>query len=59
MRAVVMHAAGDVRVQNVDNPSIVEPTDAVIRVTASCICGSDLWPYRGVRPRRRPHTDGA
>src|ERR671921_1148564 len=45
-----MHSAGDVRVEDRDDPTIVEPTDAVIRLTASCICGSDLWPYRGVAP---------
>ncbi|GGL50844.1 zinc-dependent alcohol dehydrogenase family protein [Planomonospora parontospora] len=48
MRGVVMHAPGDVRVQDRDDPRIVEPTDAVIRVAAACVCGSDLWPYRGV-----------
>ncbi|MEW2354579.1 zinc-dependent alcohol dehydrogenase family protein [Spirillospora sp. NPDC029432] len=48
MRGVVMHAPGDVRVRDRDDPRIVEPTDAVIRVTAACVCGSDLWPYRGV-----------
>lgn len=42
-----MHAAGDVRVEDRDDPVIQEPTDAVIRLAASCICGSDLWPYRG------------
>lgn len=42
-----MHAAGDVRVEDRDDPIIQEPTDAVIRLAASCICGSDLWPYRG------------
>lgn len=42
-----MHAAGDVRVEDRDDPTIQEPTDAVIRLAASCICGSDLWPYRG------------
>lgn len=47
MRAVVMHAPRDVRVENVEHPSIVESTDAIIRVTAACVCGSDLWPYRG------------
>ena len=47
MRAVVLHAPGDVRVENIADPTIVEPTDAIIRVTAACICGSDLWPYRG------------
>lgn len=42
-----MHAAGDVRVEDRDDPRIEEPTDAIIRLSASCICGSDLWPYRG------------
>src|SRR5918993_3377123 len=42
-----MHAAGDVRIENVPDAAIVEPTDAVIRVTRACICGSDLWPYNG------------
>ncbi len=50
MRGVVMHTAGDVRVEDREDPTIVDPTDAVIRLTASCICGSDLWPYRGVAP---------
>ena len=48
MRGVVMHAPGDVRVEERADARIIEPTDAVIRVTAACICGSDLWPYRGV-----------
>ena len=47
MRGVVMYGPGDVRVVDRDEPHIVEPTDAVIRLTATCICGSDLWPYRG------------
>ena len=48
MRGVVMYEPGDVRVEERDDPVIVEPTDAIIRITATCICGSDLWPYRGV-----------
>ena len=48
MRGVVMYAPGDVRVEVVDEPQILKPTDATIRLSASCICGSDLWPYRGV-----------
>ena len=40
-----MYAAGDVRVEDVPDPSIVDPTDAIVRVTSACICGSDLWPY--------------
>ncbi len=45
-----MHASGDVRVEEREDPRIVEPTDAIIRLSATCICGSDLWPYRGVEP---------
>jgi threonine dehydrogenase-like Zn-dependent dehydrogenase len=45
-----MHSAGDVRVEQREDPQIVEPTDAIIRLTATCICGSDLWPYRGIEP---------
>ncbi len=48
MRGVVMYKPGDVRVEDRDDPKIAEPTDAIIRLTATCICGSDLWPYRGV-----------
>src|SRR5918996_1212377 len=48
MRGVVMHKAGDVRVEEREDPKIVDPTDAVIRLSATCICGSDLWPYRGI-----------
>ena len=46
MRATVMYGAGDVRIENVPDPKILEPTDAVIRVTRACVCGSDLWPYQ-------------
>ncbi|QCB95019.1 zinc-dependent alcohol dehydrogenase family protein [Cellulomonas shaoxiangyii] len=47
MRAVVMYAPGDVRVDETERPTIVEPTDAIVKLAATCICGSDLWPYRG------------
>ncbi|MEE2041036.1 zinc-dependent alcohol dehydrogenase family protein [Nocardiopsis sp. CT-R113] len=50
MRGVVMYAPGDVRVEDREDPEIIEPTDAVIRLSATCVCGSDLWPYRGVEP---------
>src|SRR5438067_7544335 len=46
MRATVMHGAGDVRIEKVPDPSITDPTDALVRVTHACICGSDLWPYK-------------
>ncbi|KRF22375.1 zinc-dependent alcohol dehydrogenase family protein [Phycicoccus sp. Soil802] len=48
MRQVYMDAPGQVRVADREDPKIIDPTDAVIRLTATCICGSDLWPYRGV-----------
>jgi threonine dehydrogenase-like Zn-dependent dehydrogenase len=48
MKATVFHAKGDVRVERVPDPSIQQPADAVVRVTHACICGSDLWFYRGV-----------
>ena len=41
-----MYSAGDVRIENVPDPKIIEPTDALIRVTRACVCGSDLWPYQ-------------
>jgi threonine dehydrogenase-like Zn-dependent dehydrogenase len=47
MRGVVMHAPGDVRVEDRPEPTLLKPTDAIIRLPATCICGSDLWPYRG------------
>lgn len=50
MRATVMYQAGDVRIENVADATIVDPTDAVIRVTRACICGSDLWPYKDMAP---------
>ena len=50
MRQVIMTKPGDVEVEQRDDPTIIEPTDAVIRLTATCICGSDLWPYRGAEP---------
>ncbi|MFF2643961.1 zinc-binding dehydrogenase [Streptomyces niveus] len=52
MRAAVMYGAGDVRVEDRPDPKITRPTDAVVRVVASCVCGSDLWPYASM-----PATD--
>jgi threonine dehydrogenase-like Zn-dependent dehydrogenase len=45
-----MYTAGDVRLEERDDPKIIDATDAIIRLTATCICGSDLWPYRGIEP---------
>ena len=50
MRATVMYQAGDVRVETVPDARLVEPTDALLRVTRACICGSDLWPYNLMEP---------
>ncbi|WP_137809489.1 MULTISPECIES: zinc-dependent alcohol dehydrogenase family protein [unclassified Gordonia (in: high G+C Gram-positive bacteria)] len=48
MRGVIMDAPGTIRVDDRENPTIQEPTDAIIKVAATCVCGSDLWPYRGI-----------
>jgi len=48
MRGAVLYAPGDIRVEERDDPTILAPTDAIIRLSATCVCGSDLWPYRGV-----------
>ncbi len=50
MRATTIHGPGDIRVSEVPDPAIEKPTDAVVKVAAGCICGSDLWPYRGENP---------
>ncbi|EPX87740.1 Threonine dehydrogenase [Rubellimicrobium thermophilum DSM 16684] len=54
MYATVMHGPGDVRYEQVDDPKILKPTDAIIQLSATCICGSDLWPYRGASPIEQP-----
>lgn len=54
MRATILYGPGDVRVEERDKPAIVEPTDAIIRLAAACVCGSDLWPYRGADEVKRP-----
>jgi threonine dehydrogenase-like Zn-dependent dehydrogenase len=51
MRATTIHGTSDVRLTDVPDPRIVAPTDAIVQVVASCICGSDLWAYRGVAKR--------
>ncbi|MFE6178423.1 zinc-dependent alcohol dehydrogenase family protein [Streptomyces sp. NPDC056464] len=54
MRAAVLHAPGDVRVEEIADPQITAPTDAIIRLSAACVCGSDLWPYRGIEAIDKP-----
>jgi threonine dehydrogenase-like Zn-dependent dehydrogenase len=58
MRQAVMYAPGDVRVEQRDKPTIIKPTDAIINVSAACVCGSDLWPYRGIEPVTGPTPMG-
>jgi threonine dehydrogenase-like Zn-dependent dehydrogenase len=58
MRATVLHKPGDVRVEDHDDPKIVEPADAIVRLSATCVCGSDLWPYRGIEPVDGPTPMG-
>lgn len=54
MRATVIHGARDVRIEGVPDPVIQHPTDAIVRVVAACVCGSDLWRYRGVEDVPEP-----
>src|SRR5437773_918550 len=58
MRGAIIHAPGDVRFQEREDPTIINPTDAIIRMIATCVCGSDLWPYRGVDPVQQPTPMG-
>jgi threonine dehydrogenase-like Zn-dependent dehydrogenase len=58
MDGAVMYAPGDVRVERRPDPEIVDATDAIIRVSAACVCGSDLWPYRGIEKREWPAPMG-
>jgi threonine dehydrogenase-like Zn-dependent dehydrogenase len=48
MRGAVLYGPIDIRFVEREDPEIVEPTDAIIRISATCVCGSDLWPYRGI-----------
>jgi len=58
MRGAVIHGPRDVRFEELPNPAIVAPTDALIRLSATCVCGSDLWPYRGANPIAAPTAMG-
>jgi len=58
MHATLIHAAGDVRLEQVPDPQLSTGGDAIVRVVAACVCGSDLWPYRGVTPTHEPHRIG-
>jgi threonine dehydrogenase-like Zn-dependent dehydrogenase len=58
MRATVIHGPADIRLEEVPDSALHLPTDAVVRTVASCVCGSDLWAYRGVQPTDQPHRIG-
>ncbi|MFE7323425.1 zinc-binding dehydrogenase [Streptomyces sp. NPDC057565] len=58
MRATLLYTAGDVRVEDVADPKIQQPTDAIVRIVLSCICGSDLWPYKSLPPTDNPRHMG-
>src|SRR5256885_1462403 len=58
MRGAVLYGPRDVRFEERDAPKILKPTDAIIRLSATCVCGSDLWPYRGINPTARPTPMG-
>src|SRR5438105_1141097 len=58
MRGAVLYGPRDVRFEERESPKIVEPTDAIIRISLTCVCGSDLWPYRGLQPINGPTPMG-
>ena len=58
MRATTIHGPRDIRVEDVPDPAIERPTDAIVKVAAGCVCGSDLWPYRGENPISAGSTIG-
>ena len=58
MRGAVLYGPGDIRFEDRETPKIMEPTDAVIRIAVTCVCGSDLWPYRGLQPIDGPTPMG-
>src|SRR2546423_13976115 len=58
MKGAVLYGPRDIRFEERDAPRIIEPTDAILRLSATCICGSDLWPYRGISPVAEPTPMG-
>ncbi len=58
MRGALLYGPYDVRYEERPDPTIIEPTDAIIRMPATCVCGSDLWPYRGIEPITGPTPMG-
>src|SRR5207245_9594041 len=58
MRGTVLYGPRDVRFEERDEPKILKPTDAIIRLSVTCVCGSDLWPYRGIQKIEQPAPMG-
>lgn len=58
MKATVIYGERDIRLDEVADPVIHRPTDAIVKVRAACVCGSDLWPYRGIQQTKAPHPIG-
>ncbi len=58
MKGAILYGPRDVRFEDREEPRIIEPTDAVIQIAATCVCGSDLWPYRGLQPTKGPTPMG-
>jgi threonine dehydrogenase-like Zn-dependent dehydrogenase len=58
MKGTVLYGPRDVRCEELDTPKIIKPTDAIIRISATCVCGSDLWPYRGISVITEPTPMG-
>ncbi len=58
MKGTVLHGPRDIRFEERQDPKILNPTDAIIRLSATCVCGSDLWPYRGIQPIAEPSAMG-
>ena len=58
MRGAVLYGPRDLRFEERETPTIIKPADAIIRISATCVCGSDLWPYRGISPVARPTPMG-
>jgi threonine dehydrogenase-like Zn-dependent dehydrogenase len=58
MKATMLYGPPDIRFEDCPDPQILKPTDAIVRITAACVCGSDLWPYRGIQPIAEPMPMG-
>src|SRR5437773_8025204 len=58
MRGALIYGPRDIRLEERDDPNIIQSTDAIIKLSATCVCGSDLWPYRGIEPIQGPAPMG-